>query len=96
MSKALSATDLMPLVFKLTPNERLKLAELARRAASVVDDASAYRAFPPAPETLDRYSAADVKRILTPEGSLAARRHVGGTAPAQVAKAIARARKRVG
>jgi argininosuccinate lyase len=38
----------------------------------------------------------DVKRILTPEGSLAARRHVGGTAPSQVTKAIARARKRVG
>jgi len=56
MSKALSATDLMPLVFKLTPNERLKLARLARRAATVVDDASAYRAFPPAP---DEFALAD-------------------------------------
>jgi len=49
--------------------------------------------------TLRKFSpkiGADVKRILTPEGSLAARRHVGGTAPAQVAKAIARARRRVG
>jgi argininosuccinate lyase len=48
--------------------------------------------------TLKRFSAKigpDVKRVLTPEGSLAARNHVGGTAPAQVRAAIARARKRL-
>ena len=48
--------------------------------------------------TLKRFSAkigADVKRVLTPEGSVAARDHVGGTAPAQVKKAAARARKRL-
>jgi argininosuccinate lyase len=48
--------------------------------------------------TLQRFSKrikADVKRVLTPEGSVAARDHVGGTAPAQVRKAIARARKRL-
>jgi len=39
--------------------------------------------------------AADVSRVLTPEGSVAARRHVGGTAPAQVRRAVARARKRL-
>jgi argininosuccinate lyase len=38
---------------------------------------------------------ADVKRVLTPEGSIAARNHVGGTAPAQVRAAAARARKRL-
>ena len=38
----------------------------------------------------------DVKRILTLEGSVAARNHIGGTAPAQVRKAISRARKRLG
>jgi argininosuccinate lyase len=38
---------------------------------------------------------ADVKRVLTLEGSVAARDHVGGTAPAQVRKAIALARKRL-
>jgi argininosuccinate lyase len=38
---------------------------------------------------------ADVKRVLTPEGSVAARDHVGGTAPAQVRSAVARARKRL-
>jgi len=38
----------------------------------------------------------DVKRFLTPEGSVATRKHVGGTAPAQVKAAIARARKRLG
>jgi argininosuccinate lyase len=48
--------------------------------------------------TLKRFSAKigpDVKRVLTPEGSLAARDHAGGTAPAQVRAAIARARKRI-
>jgi len=38
---------------------------------------------------------ADVQRILTPEGSVAARRHAGGTAPVQVRKAVARARQRL-
>ncbi len=37
----------------------------------------------------------DVRRVLTPEGSVAARKHPGGTAPAQVRKAIARARRRL-
>ncbi len=38
----------------------------------------------------------DVFAVLTPEGSAAARNHIGGTAPAQVKAAIARARKRLG
>ncbi|HYD57605.1 MAG TPA: argininosuccinate lyase [Burkholderiales bacterium] len=38
---------------------------------------------------------ADVKKVLTPEGSLAARNHPGGTAPAQVRRAIAGARRRL-
>jgi argininosuccinate lyase len=38
----------------------------------------------------------DVFAALTVEGSLAARNHVGGTAPAQVTAAIARARARLG
>ncbi len=37
----------------------------------------------------------DVYAVLTPEGSVAARAHVGGTAPAQVRAAIARARARL-
>jgi argininosuccinate lyase len=37
----------------------------------------------------------DAKRVLTLEGSVAARDHVGGTAPVQVRAAIARARKRL-
>jgi argininosuccinate lyase len=48
--------------------------------------------------TLQRFSpkiSSDIKKILTPEGSVASRDHVGGTAPAQVRKAIARARKRL-
>ena len=49
--------------------------------------------------TLQRFSpriGADVKRVLSAEGSVAARNHIGGTAPAQVRKAAARARKRLG
>ncbi|TMG78941.1 MAG: argininosuccinate lyase [Betaproteobacteria bacterium] len=49
--------------------------------------------------TLKRFSAqigADVRRVLSPEGSVASRRHAGGTAPAEVRKAAARARKRLG
>ncbi|HHO69820.1 MAG TPA: argininosuccinate lyase, partial [Gammaproteobacteria bacterium] len=37
----------------------------------------------------------DVFDILTLEGSVAARSHFGGTAPAQVREAIARARRRL-
>jgi argininosuccinate lyase len=33
--------------------------------------------------------------VLAPEGSVAARNHIGGTAPAQVRAAAARARKRL-
>jgi argininosuccinate lyase len=37
----------------------------------------------------------DVKRDQTPERSIAARDHIGGTAPAQVRAAAARARRRL-
>ncbi len=37
----------------------------------------------------------DAKNVLTPEGSVAARNHIGGTAPAQVRQAIARARSKL-
>src|SRR6185503_7206792 len=37
----------------------------------------------------------DVARVLTPEGSVASRKHAGGTAPAEVRKAVARARRRL-
>jgi len=49
-------------------------------------------------KALKRFSfaiGADVFRSLTLEGSVAARNHIGGTAPAQVKAAIARARKRL-
>ena len=38
----------------------------------------------------------DVYQVLTLEGSLASRNHIGGTAPVQVTQAISRARKMVG
>jgi argininosuccinate lyase len=37
----------------------------------------------------------DVSGVLTPEGSLAARKHPGGTAPVEVRRAVARARRRL-
>jgi argininosuccinate lyase len=37
----------------------------------------------------------DVYAVLIPEGSIAARNHIGGTAPAQVRAAIARAKARL-
>jgi len=49
-------------------------------------------------EVLRGFSASiggDVFRILTPEGSMASRNHVGGTAPAQVRAAARRARRRL-
>jgi argininosuccinate lyase len=49
-------------------------------------------------EALQRFSAhitADVFAVLTPEGSVAARDHIGGTAPRQVRAAIERARRRM-
>jgi len=49
-------------------------------------------------ERLRRFSAdiaEDVFAVLTPEGSVAARNHIGGTAPIQVRAAIARARQRM-
>ena len=48
--------------------------------------------------TLKRFSpriGPDVRRVLTPQGSVEARNHPGGTAPAEVRKAAARARKRL-
>jgi argininosuccinate lyase len=45
--------------------------------------------------TFSKKIGPDVKAVLTPEGSIAARKHVGGTAPAQVRAAVARARKRL-
>jgi argininosuccinate lyase len=49
-------------------------------------------------DELQRFSpqiAADVFDYLTLEGSVAARDHVGGTAPTQVRRAIASARRRI-
>ena len=50
-------------------------------------------------KVLQRYSpkiGRDVYRLLTPEGSVASRKHFGGTAPAQVRAAARRARRRLG
>jgi len=47
-------------------------------------------------EEMRRFSSRvekDVYRVLTPEGSVASRSHIGGTAPAQVRAAIKRGRK---
>ncbi|HUQ25161.1 MAG TPA: argininosuccinate lyase [Burkholderiales bacterium] len=46
-------------------------------------------------KTFSKQIGPDVKRVLTPQGSLDSRNHPGGTAPAAVRQAIARARKRL-
>jgi argininosuccinate lyase len=49
-------------------------------------------------KTLQQFSSKigpDVARVLTPEGSVASRRHAGGTAPAEVRRAVARGRGRL-
>ncbi len=49
-------------------------------------------------EELQQFSdqiKADVFEVLTLEGSVAARDHLGGTAPAQVRAAVTRARARI-
>ena len=49
-------------------------------------------------EELQQFSPlieSDVYAVLTVEGSLASRNHIGGTAPEQVRAAIQRARKRL-
>ena len=50
-------------------------------------------------KALQRYSrniGRDVYRFLTPEGSVASRNHIGGTAPSRVRAAVRRARARLG
>jgi len=50
-------------------------------------------------KVLQRYSpkiGRDIYRLLTPEGSVASRKHIGGTAPAQVRAAVRRARRQLG
>jgi argininosuccinate lyase len=46
-------------------------------------------------KTFHKEIGPDVKRVLAPQGSLDSRDHPGGTAPAAVRQAIARARKRL-
>jgi argininosuccinate lyase len=46
-------------------------------------------------QTFSPHIEADVFQVLTVEGSVAARDHLGGTAPAQVRKAVARARRQL-
>jgi argininosuccinate lyase len=47
-------------------------------------------------KSFSQHIGPDAKQVLSLEGSVAARNHVGGTAPAQVRAAVARARKRLG
>jgi argininosuccinate lyase len=46
-------------------------------------------------KTFSKRIGTDVERVLTLEGSVASRSHRGGTAPAEVRRAVARARKRL-
>ena len=69
------------------------VAHAVRRASEAGKDLSELSL-----EQLRAFSALvgdDVYAVLTPEGSVAARDHIGGTAPAQVRAAVARARARL-
>ncbi|HSN19521.1 MAG TPA: argininosuccinate lyase [Usitatibacter sp.] len=71
--------------------------EVVARAVRAADAAGKELSGLP-PAELARFSpliGPDVAAVLTPEGSAASRRHVGGTAPEAVRAAIARARKRL-
>jgi argininosuccinate lyase len=73
----------------------------AHEAVALAVRAAEARACDLADFTLDELRAfsdridADVFAVLTIEGSLAARDHIGGTAPQQVRAALARARRRL-
>jgi argininosuccinate lyase len=71
--------------------------EVVARAVREADRAGVdLAALPPAKlRAFSSLIGSDVKKILTPEGSVAARAHRGGTAPAEVRRAVARARKRL-
>ena len=71
--------------------------EVVARAVRAAEDSGRDLAQIPVAE-LARFSplvGPDVAQVLTPEGSVAARRHIGGTAPEAVRAAIERARKRL-
>jgi argininosuccinate lyase len=91
-----TATDLADyLVKKGTPFRDAH--EIVARAVRAAESSSRDLADLPLNE-LQAFSpmiADDVYAVLTLEGSLAARDHLGGTAPAQVRAAIARARQRI-
>jgi argininosuccinate lyase len=67
---------------------------IVARAVRAAEDAGTDLASLPLKEFSSKIGA-DVARVLTPEGSVAARKHAGGTAPAEVRRAAARARKRL-
>jgi argininosuccinate lyase len=67
---------------------------IVARAVRAAEDAGTDVASLPLKEFSSKIGA-DVARVLTPEGSVAARKHAGGTAPAEVRRAAARARKRL-
>jgi len=71
--------------------------EVVSRAVRAAESAGKDLSALPMPElqAFSKLIGEDVRAVLTPEGSVASRNHVGGTAPAAVRAAIARARKRL-
>lgn len=66
MGDALTATDLWPLVLKLSPEERLRLAKLAWNSArQPASDAAAYASNPSGP---DEFSSDDEQLAWDAEG----------------------------
>jgi argininosuccinate lyase len=92
-----TATDLADYLVKRGVPFREAHEAVARAVRFAADRGVDLSALPLAElQRFDAHIADDVFEVLTLEGSLAARNHLGGTAPAQVRAAIARARRELG
>ena len=92
-----TATDLADYLVKRGVPFREAHEAVARAVRFAVDRGVDLSALPLAElQRFDAHIAEDVFQALTLEGSLAARDHFGGTAPAQVRAAVARARQELG
>jgi len=91
-----TATDLADYLVRRGMAFRDAHEAVGRAVAHAIDAGAALGALPL--ETLQGFAGvieADVFDVLTPEGSVAARDHPGGTAPAQVREAVRRGRQRL-
>ena len=85
-----ATTALLPLLYESLEPLRSKLPLDGKEKRRVLAELSIAEL-----KSLSPLIGEDVRAVLTPEGSVASRNHIGGTAPEAVRAAIARARKRL-